>query len=288
MSIKGPHQFSSLPLSPELLKVVKELGFDTPTPIQFESIPLLIEGKDVIGQAQTGSGKTAAFTLPILETLELRQRQVQALVLCPTRELCGQVAREVRKLGRLMPGLQVLILSGGTPIYPQLSSLERGVHLIVGTPGRVLDHLERGSLDLSQVKTLVLDEADRMLEMGFQDDMEKILSQMPAQRQTVLFSATFPKTIEALSRKCQRNPVRVTVAEKTQTVESIQQLAYEVEPEVRLKALLWVLEQNKPDSAIVFCNFKAASCRGGIEPGGNQRWSVERRFGAIGPRSHYG
>lgn len=250
--------FRSLDLSADLLQVLQELGFEAPTPIQSESIPLLLKGKDLIGQAQTGSGKTAAFSLPILETLALKPRRIQALVLCPTRELCGQVAREARKFGRLKPGLQVLVLSGGAPLYPQLTALERGVHFIVGTPGRVLDHLQRGTLDLSSVKTLVLDEADRMLEMGFQDDMEKILSRMPASRQTVLFSATFPKTIEALSRKYQRDPARVTVAEKSQTVESIRQVAYEVMPESRLKALLWVLEKNKPESVIVFCNFKAS------------------------------
>ncbi|MGZ3689597.1 MAG: DEAD/DEAH box helicase, partial [Bdellovibrionota bacterium] len=208
--------FSTLSLSPALLEVVRELGFTEMTPVQAQSIPLLLAGKDVIGQSKTGSGKTAAFTLPILEKIDLRTRRVQALILCPTRELCTQVAREMRKLGRRHPGLQVLILSGGQPMYPQLTALEKGVHIVVGTPGRVLDHLNRKKLDLSSVTTLVLDEADRMLDMGFEEDMEKILATVPASRQTVFFSATFPRTIEALSRKYQRAARRVTIEDTAQ------------------------------------------------------------------------
>lgn len=249
-------------LSNELIRVVTELGFENPTPVQAQAIPLLIEGKDVIAQSETGSGKTAAFSLPILQNLKeyirLRPRSAQALVLCPTRELCAQVAREIRKLGRRQPGLQVLILSGGMPSGPQLGSLERGVHVVVGTPGRVLDHLLRKSLVLTNLKTVVLDEADRMLEMGFQEDMERILRHAPTERQTVLFSATFPKTIEALSRAYQRKPVRITVESKTQTVESIHQLAFQAESDERTKALLWVIEQNRSESVLVFCNFKAS------------------------------
>jgi ATP-independent RNA helicase DbpA len=168
------------------------------------------------------------------------------------------VAREIRKLGRRHPGLQVLILSGGAPIWPQLNALEKGVHLVVGTPGRVLDHLNRRTLDLSSATTVVLDEADRMLEMGFQDDMEQILSQVPQDRQMVLFSATFPKTIEALSRAYQQDPVRITVERSNQTVASIRQMVCEVEPADRLKALLSIIEKNQPESLIVFCNFKAS------------------------------
>jgi ATP-independent RNA helicase DbpA len=253
--------FGALSLSPSLVEVVAELGFTAPTPIQAQTIPLLLQGKDVIGQSQTGSGKTAAFALPILHRMQqssrsLQDRRVRALVLCPTRELCAQVAREIRKLGRRVAGFQVLVLSGGAPIGPQFDALEKGVHLIVGTPGRVLDHLNRRSLDLSQVETLVLDEADRMLEMGFEEDMEKILSRVPEKRQTVLFSATFPRTIEALSRAYQRHPSRVTIEQENRVVASIRQTVFEVTPEDRLKALLWVIEQNKPESLIVFCNFK--------------------------------
>lgn len=258
MTLTKAPSFSSLALSPGLLQVVRELGYTAPTPIQAESIPLLLKGKDLIAQAQTGSGKTAAFALPILQKMKVEQKSIQTLVLCPTRELCAQVAREIRKLGRLHSGLQVLILSGGMPMGPQLGSLEHGVHVIVGTPGRVLDHLGRRSLDLSEVTTVVLDEADRMLEMGFQEDVERILSQVAESRQTVLFSATFPKTIESLSRSYQRSPVRVTIEQKEQLVPSIRHQAYSVDSDDRFKALLWLLDQRRPESAIIFCNFKAS------------------------------
>lgn len=254
-------EFKTLSISEELLQVVAELGFKNLTPIQAQSIPLLLKGKDLIGQSKTGSGKTVAFALPILQNLELapgQRRQLQALILCPTRELCTQVAREIRKLGRRHPGLQVLILSGGQPIFPQLCALEKGVHLVVGTPGRVLDHVTRGTLDLSRVSTLVLDEADRMLDMGFEEDMKKILSELPSSRQTVFFSATFPKTIEALSRTYQRNPVKVVIQSEEARASSIRQVWYEADPETKLKAVLWLLQQYKPQSAIVFCNFKAS------------------------------
>ncbi len=250
--------FEALSLSVGLVQNVADLGFTEPTPVQSKSIPVLLTGRDLIAQSQTGSGKTAAFSLPILEKLDIERREVQGLVLCPTRELCAQVAREIRKLGRRVPGLQVLVLSGGAPMGPQFGALERGVHLVVGTPGRVLDHLQRKSLEVSRVKTVVLDEADRMLEMGFQEDMEKILGRVPEKRQTVLFSATFPKGIESLSRSYQRSPVRVTIEARTQTVESIRQVAYQIEGDRKLKALLWVIQQHQPESLIVFCNFKAS------------------------------
>jgi ATP-independent RNA helicase DbpA len=248
--------FSTLALPPVLIEVVRELGYEQMTPVQAQSIPPLLEGKDLIGQSKTGSGKTAAFSLPLLTRIELRDRRVQALVLCPTRELCTQVAREIRKLGRRHPGLQVLILSGGQPIFPQLTALEKGVHIVVGTPGRVLDHLSRRTLDLGQVQKLVLDEADRMLDMGFEDDMKRILAAIPKQRQTIFFSATFPKTIEALSRSYQKNPVRVTIEEAASEAPQIRQVVYEVAQEKKLEALLWVLQQNQPESAIIFCNLK--------------------------------
>ena len=250
--------FESLSLSEALLQVVRELGFEKLTPIQAQSIPLLLQGQDLIGQSKTGSGKTAAFTLPVLEKLNLSKRQIQTLVLCPTRELCTQVAGEMRKLGRRHSGLQILTVSGGQPMFTQLNSLERGVHIVVGTPGRVLDHLNRGTLELSQVTTLVLDEADRMLDMGFQEDMEKILGAVPKTRQTVLFSATYPRTIEAMSRTYQRNPVRVTIEESPQSTPAIRQIFYEANPEIKFNGLLWILQQHKPDSAIIFCNFKAS------------------------------
>src|SRR5437868_2977402 len=205
--------FAALALSPPLLKVLEELEFRTTTPIQAQSIPVLLQGRDLIGQAQTGSGKTAAFALPILQKVRLQLRRLQALVLCPTRELCAQVAGDIRRLGRRLPGLQVLVLAGGQPIRPQLNALEKGAHLAVGTPGRVMDLLGRQALETRHLATVVLDEADRMLDMGFREDMELILGATPHGRQTVLFSATFPPDIEALSRQFQKEPVRVTVAE---------------------------------------------------------------------------
>jgi len=250
--------FSSLSISPSLVQVVEELGFQKMTPIQAQSIPLLLKGKDLIGQSKTGSGKTAAFTLPILENLKLDGRQLQALILCPTRELCAQVAREIRKLGRRHSGLQVLTLSGGQPLFTQLGALEKGIHIVVGTPGRVLDHLNRRTLDLRHISSLVLDEADRMLEMGFQEDMEKILKEVPKTRQTVLFSATFPPSIGAMSLAYQKNPVRVTIEDEAHLASPIRQIFYEANSEVKFNGLLWLLEQNKPESSIVFCNFKAS------------------------------
>ncbi|NMO21462.1 ATP-dependent RNA helicase DbpA [Pyxidicoccus fallax] len=249
--------FAALPLAPPLLQVLEELEFKIATPIQARSIPVLLKGRDLVGQAQTGSGKTAAFTLPILQKVRLQQRQVQALVLCPTRELCAQVAGEMRKLARRLPGLQVLVLAGGQPIRPQVNALEKGAHIAVGTPGRVLDLLDREVLDTRQLGTVVLDEADRMLDMGFREDMERILSATPPRRQTVLFSATFPPDIEALSRTFQKDPERVTVEEEARETPAIQQLRYDCAPEEKPALLLRVLRHLQPASAIVFCNHKA-------------------------------
>src|SRR3954471_8618037 len=187
--------FAALGLSPTLCQVVAELGFATPTPVQARAIPLLLAGRDLIGQSTTGTGKTAAFALAILQKLKQGERHPQALILCPTRELSAQVARDFRKLGRRETGLAVLILAGGQPMNPQLAALQQGVHVVVGTPGRVLDHVTRGSLNLSSVATVVVDEADRMLDMGFGEEMERILSGAPRPRQTVFFSATYPRSI---------------------------------------------------------------------------------------------
>ncbi|WP_338863469.1 ATP-dependent RNA helicase DbpA [Myxococcus stipitatus] len=248
--------FAALSLSPPLLQVLGELGFQTATPIQAQSIPVLLEGKDLVGQARTGSGKTAAFALPLLKKVQLQDRRVQSLVLCPTRELCAQVAGEIRKLGRRLPGLQVLVLAGGQPIRPQLEALEKGAHIAVGTPGRVMDVLGRDALETRRLATVVLDEADRMLDMGFREDMEHILGALPPRRQTVLFSATFPPDIAALSRTFQKDPVRVTV-EDTEAAPPIRQVRYEASPEDKSAVLLKVLRHHLPSSAIVFCNHKA-------------------------------
>ncbi|WNG43251.1 ATP-dependent RNA helicase DbpA [Archangium minus] len=248
--------FAALALSPPLLQVLEELDFRTATPIQAQSIPVLLQGRDLVGQARTGSGKTAAFALPLLQKIQLPQRRLQALVLCPTRELCAQVAGEIRRLGRRLPGLQVLVLAGGQPVRPQVNALEKGAHIAVGTPGRILDLLERQALETGRLSTVVLDEADRMLDMGFREDMERILRETPPTRQTVLFSATFPPDIEALSRTFQKEPARVTVVE-AEAAPDIQQLRYSCAPEEKTALLLRILRHHQPAAAIVFCNLKA-------------------------------
>ena len=228
--------FAALGLSPSLCQVVAELGFATPTPVQARAIPLLLAGRDLIGQSSTGSGKTAAFGLAILQKLKRGERRPQALILCPTRELCAQVARELRKLGRREAGLAVLILSGGQPMKPQLAALQRGVHVVVGTPGRALDHIVRGSLDLSGVATVVVDEADRMLEMGFGVEMGKILGGAPKPRQTVFFSATFPRSIDAMTKAHQHDPERLTVGDAEGPRALSRQWAYAVDDEATTPA----------------------------------------------------
>ena len=265
--------FAALGLSPTLRQVVAELGFATPTPVQAHAIPWLLAGRDLIVQSTTGSGKTAAFALPILHRLKRGERQPQALILCPTRELCAQVAGDFRKLGRREAGLQVLILSGGQPMNPQLAALQRGVHVVVGTPGRTLDHLTRGSLSLSGVATIVVDEADRMLDLGFGEQMEKILSGAPKPRQTVFFSATYPRSIDAMTRAHQQDPERLTLGESDGPRTSLRQLAYVVDEDGRLDALLAILRTSPPESAIVFCNFKATVAR------------IEQALGAAGASS---
>jgi ATP-independent RNA helicase DbpA len=252
-----PPDFESLALSPALLAVVGELGYTQPTPVQTASIPALLAGRDLIGQSKTGSGKTAAFGLPILQAIELDSRALQALVLCPTRELCAQVARELRTLGRRHPGLTVQELAGGQPIRPQLAALERGVHVVVGTPGRLLDHLERDTLKTGSLRTVVLDEADRMLDMGFGADVQRILGEIPQPRQTVLFSATIPKSIEALSRSYQREAVRVRIDAPEQATAGIRQLRLVSDEADKIHALCWLLDRFPHESALIFCNFKA-------------------------------
>ena len=249
-------RFDALALSPELLTVVGELGFDTLTPIQAQSIPPLLAGRDLIGQSETGSGKTAAFALPILQRLRLDHRVLQAIILCPTRELCAQVAREVRRLGRRHPGLTVLEVSGGQPFGPQANALRRRVHVLVGTPGRVLDHLRRRTLRLGQVTTAVLDEADRMLDMGFQEDIDEILGATPPKRQTVFFSATFPDGFEDLSSTYQRDAVRVSVASDEAAPDGLSQRVVSAALEEKLDALRWVLATHTHETALVFCNMK--------------------------------
>lgn len=248
--------FHSLPLSADLIAVVQELGYEKLTPIQAESIPHLLAGKDLVGQAKTGSGKTAAFALPILNKIHLENRALQALILCPARELAAQVVTETRKLGRRHDGLQVLAITGGVPSRPQTAALESGVHIAVGTPGRTLDLIRRGRMDLSQIKTLVLDEADKMFEMGFEDEIKAILKEIPRTRQTAFFSATFPETIQMLSNKHQKNPIKIAIEDTKETAPMIEQFVYSAEPEDKISTLMRVLQQHPSNSTIVFCNMK--------------------------------
>ncbi|MNK15819.1 ATP-dependent RNA helicase DbpA [compost metagenome] len=252
----NPADFSSLPLSKELLTVVQELGFEKLTPIQEQSIPLLLDGKDLIGQSKTGSGKTAAFALPILNKLQMDSRNLQALILCPTRELATQVVGEMRKLGRRHPGLQILSLVGGLPSRPQAEALANGVHIAVGTPGRVLDLIDRNRMELENIGTVVLDEADKMLDMGFEDEIKAIMNALPKNRQTALFSATFPEAIQGLSKKYQKNPVKVTIEEAPEAAPLIEQVLYEANPDDKINVLMRVLQQHPSNSTIIFCNMK--------------------------------
>ncbi|GAC24645.1 DEAD-box ATP-dependent RNA helicase cshA [Paraglaciecola mesophila KMM 241] len=250
-------EFSSLGLEPALLDNLQSMGFSQMTEIQAGTLPAILEGRDVVAKAKTGSGKTAAFGLALLHNLDVKRFRVQALVMCPTRELAEQVALEIRRLGRGIHNIKVLTLCGGTPMGPQIGSLEHGAHIIVGTPGRIMDHLYKRRLDLSEVNTLVLDEADRMLDMGFEDEMDAVIKSVPEQRQTLLFSATYPDSIAAISGQVQKNPLEVTV-ESTHDTDSIQQVFFEVEDAHRTKAVAALLSHYQPESAIVFCNTKIA------------------------------
>lgn len=220
-------EFSSLKLPAEQLAVLDTLGYKQMTEVQAQSLPLILQGKDVIAQAKTGSGKTAAFGIGLLQNIQADFFAVQALVICPTRELADQVGKELRRLGRSITNLKLVMLCGGKPIGPQIASMEYGAHIVVGTPGRIQDHLKKSTLKLNKVKTVVLDEADRMLDMGFVDAMEEIIGHTPDARQTLLFSATFPDSIQQISRKLQRQPARVTVDSQHQST-VIDQLFYEI------------------------------------------------------------
>ncbi|QQX82627.1 ATP-dependent RNA helicase DbpA [Shewanella sp. KX20019] len=248
--------FSTLKLKTELLDNLTTMGFESMTPIQAQSLPAILNGEDVIGQAKTGSGKTAAFGLGLLHKLDVKRFRIQCLVMCPTRELADQVAKEIRTLARGIHNIKVLTLCGGVPMGPQIGSLEHGAHIIVGTPGRIIDHLDRGRLDLDNVHTLVLDEADRMLDMGFQVELEAIVEQVPVERQTLLFSATFPEQIKSIADSIMFKPVLVKVA-STHETSTIDQHFYEVgNNNDRMRALKLLLLQHRPDSAVVFCNTK--------------------------------
>jgi ATP-independent RNA helicase DbpA len=251
--------FSSLPLSPAMQATLQSLGYLSMTPIQASSLPLTLAGHDLIAQAKTGSGKTAAFAIPLLHKLDVRNPAVQAMVLCPTRELADQVCQEIRRLARSEANIKVLTLCGGSTMRPQIESLAYGAHIVVGTPGRIMDHLERGTLDLRSLNTLVLDEADRMLDMGFHDSMIYVARQCPKDRQTMLFSATYPDTIAKLSAQFLRQPKEVKVA-ATHEASKIRQRWYQVDRETRLDAVTKLLLHYRPASTIAFCNTKQ-QCR---------------------------
>ena len=261
MSVSNPpaDAFARLPLTPEQLRNLAQLGYHQMTPIQAASLPPALAGRDLIAQAETGSGKTAAFGLALLAGLHPRFFGVQALVLCPTRELADQVTQELRRLARAQDNIKTVTLCGGVPLRNQTASLEHGAHIVVGTPGRVLDHLERGHLVLDGLRTLVLDEADRMLDMGFMDDIAAVARRCPAARQTLLFSATYPEGIAQLARQFLRDPLQITVASK-QDVSHITQHWYEVDEATRLDAVVRLLRHHRPDRALAFCNTKQ-QCR---------------------------
>jgi len=251
--------FSALTLLPSTLQNLQDLGYVQMTPIQAASLPLTLAGRDLIAQASTGSGKTAAFGLPLLERLNQRWFAVQGLVLCPTRELADQVATEIRRLARAQENIKVVTVYGGVPSRNQIASLENGAHIVVGTPGRVMDLIDRGALDISNLQTLVLDEADRMLDMGFYADIETVVEQCPEQRQTLLFSATYPDGIASLAKRFMREPEMVKVAAQ-HSAHKIAQRWYEVPAKQKIDVVVQMLAHFRPESTIVFCNTKQ-QCR---------------------------
>lgn len=251
--------FTDLALAPPLLKVLTEIGYETPSPIQAASIPHLLEGVDLIGQAQTGTGKTAAFALPLLSQIDTKLKKPQLLVLAPTRELAIQVSEAFQVYARHMKGFHVLPIYGGQSMGSQLRQLSRGVHVVVGTPGRVMDHLRRGTLKLDNLTSLVLDEADEMLKMGFIDDVEWILEQTPETRQIALFSATMPKEIRRIAQKYLNKPTEIKIKSKTSTVEAITQVYWQVTGMHKLDALTRILEVEEMDAMIIFVRTKNAT-----------------------------
>lgn len=223
--------------------------------IQAQSLPAILEGNDLLAQSKTGSGKTAAFAIGLLHKLDVLTYQTQALVLCPTRELADQVSNEIRRLARAIPNIKLLTLCGGKPMSPQLASLEHAPHIVVGTPGRILKHLQKETLKLDGINTLVLDEADRMLDMGFHDDIMRIINKMPRERQTLLFSATYPNEIKKISNKIQNNPVDVRV-EAVHDNQKIKQIFYEIQKGERTNSVIAILQHYRPESSLIFCNRK--------------------------------
>ena len=254
-----PATFAQLPISTDMLSNLTSLGYTEMTAIQAQSLPLMLKGIDVIAQAKTGSGKTAAFGIALLTRLNPRNLATQSLILCPTRELADQVAQELRRLARAIGNIKILTLGGGVAMNPQVDSLEHGAHVVVGTAGRIQKHLDKGSLSLEQVNTLVLDEADRMLDMGFLDSIIAIIKQAPKKRQTLLFSATYPAGIKKLATEFMDDPAQVTIQEQHSNAQ-IEQRFYEIDPSERLDAVVKVLAHYRPESCVAFC-FTKQQCQ---------------------------
>jgi ATP-independent RNA helicase DbpA len=255
--------FTELNLAPAMQAILQQLGYTSMTPIQAASLPITLAGKDLIAQAKTGSGKTAAFSIPLLTNLNPRRFAVQAMVLCPTRELADQVTQELRRLARAADNIKILTLCGGSTMRPQIASLEHGAHIVVGTPGRIMDHIERGTLNLDALNTLVLDEADRMLDMGFVDAMAYVVRNCPRERQTLLFSATYPEGIARLARQFMRDPQEVKLLDQHEE-SKIRQRFYKIDNEQRLEAVPILLKHYRPVSTLAFCNTKQ-QCRSLLE-----------------------
>ena len=248
--------FEEMCLDTRIMRAIAEMGFEQPSPIQAQSIPIAVEGKDMIGQARTGTGKTASFGIPMLQRINPKDKNLQAIVLCPTRELAIQSANEIRKLAKFLHGIKVLPIYGGQEISKQIRYLKGGVQIVIGTPGRVMDHLRRHTLKPQTVDIVVLDEADEMLNMGFREDIETILGQLPEERQTMLFSATMPKPILEIAKRYLHEPEIVKVIQKELTVPKIEQYYYEVNPRKKNEVLSRLLDMYDPSLSLVFCNTK--------------------------------
>ena len=248
--------FEDLHLSKEMYQAIADMGFEEPTTIQNRSIPYMLDGKDVIGQAQTGTGKTAAFGIATLERIDPRNKELQVVILCPTRELAIQVSEELKNLSKYKKGIRILPVYGGQPIGRQIKALKEGVQIVIGTPGRVMDHLNRRTLKMNGVKILILDEADEMLDMGFRDDIETILRKIPEQRQTILFSATMPKAILNLTKRYQSNPQLIKLVHKEMTVPNVEQFFVEVKQQAKTEVLSRLIDLHDLKLSLVFCNTK--------------------------------
>ena len=249
-------RFEDLELDAKIMRAITDMGFEAASPIQGQAIPLELQGLDIIGQAQTGTGKTAAFGIPLLQKIDPKNKKPQTIILCPTRELAIQVSEEIRRLAKYMHGVKVLPIYGGQEIGRQIRSLKDGVQVIIGTPGRVMDHMRRKSVKMDQIHTVVLDEADEMLNMGFLEDMETILSALPEERQTLMFSATMPQAIQRIAANFQKDPQIVRVVKKELTVPKVTQYYYEVKPKNKLEVMCCLLDLYDPKLSVVFCNTK--------------------------------